>query len=100
VGVVRGIFWAAWREWTVLGLLARDRARSSNSAEKFERYVIFLGFTDNSDISDFSLKFRQIFFPCSEDVSPSHIYQLDRPGPSPVAVVDAMERVRLPLCIV
>jgi hypothetical protein len=43
VGVVGGIFWAAWREWTVLGLLARDRARSSNSAENFERYVIFLG---------------------------------------------------------
>jgi hypothetical protein len=27
----------------VLGLLARDRARNPNSAEKFERYVIFFG---------------------------------------------------------
>jgi hypothetical protein len=47
-----------------LGLLACDRARNPNSAEKFERYMIFLGLADNSDISDFSPKFRRNFFPC------------------------------------
>jgi hypothetical protein len=47
----------------VLGVLAPNRARSPNLAENFERYVILLGLTNNSDILDFSPKFRRNFFP-------------------------------------
>jgi hypothetical protein len=50
----------------VLGVLAPNQARSPNLAENFERYVIFSGLADNSDISDFSPKFRRIFFPDSK----------------------------------
>jgi hypothetical protein len=47
----------------VLGVLAPNRARSPNLAENFERYVILLGLTNNSDILDFSPTFRRNFFP-------------------------------------
>jgi hypothetical protein len=47
----------------VLGLLVRNRARSPNSDEKFERYAIFWGLADNSDISEISPKFFSHFFP-------------------------------------
>jgi hypothetical protein len=43
----------------VLGLLARNRARSPNSDETFERYAIFL----DSPITAIFRKFRRIFFP-------------------------------------
>jgi hypothetical protein len=46
----------------VLGLLARNRARSPNSDETFERYVVFLGLADNSDISEISPNFFPTFF--------------------------------------